>query len=191
MTGRPFIDITGKRFGRLVVIEKADFVTTDPNDSQYRWTCLCDCGKTVVVRSFSLRRGQTKSCGCLLLDYVPSNKLPYGVSARHRLYTDYKKRSVYGNSRGTILFDLSYDEFINLTQLNCVYCDGVPSNRITPLNNKDGGVYVYNGIDRVDSTKGYTKDNCVTCCEICNRAKKDMTIDDFMSWIRRLTEKNK
>lgn len=54
------IDLTGQRFGRLVVEARA------PNEGRgSAWACLCDCGKSSVVRSASLRGGLTASCGCL------------------------------------------------------------------------------------------------------------------------------
>lgn len=50
-----FIDMTGLRFGILTVMDYA---------GDYRWNCLCDCGKTHRIRSASLRNGTSKSCGC-------------------------------------------------------------------------------------------------------------------------------
>lgn len=40
-----------------------------------------------------------------------------------------------------------------------------------------------NGIDRIDSSKGYTENNCVSCCKFCNYAKGDHLLDDFKTWI--------
>ena|SRR5215216_844136 len=59
--GRRVIDLTGQRFGKLVVIEQAP-----SRGSQKRayWRAVCDCGNETVVRSNNLRSGQTKSCGC-------------------------------------------------------------------------------------------------------------------------------
>ena len=54
------IDLTGQRFGRLLVIN-------DSGERQHRnvmWDCLCDCGETSKVRTDHLRRGKIKSCGC-------------------------------------------------------------------------------------------------------------------------------
>lgn len=62
---KPRIDLTGKRFGRLVVIGRAD-----KKHNQYRWLCRCDCGKEVVVYGQPLRKGTTKSCGCLHREIV-------------------------------------------------------------------------------------------------------------------------
>jgi len=57
------IDITGERFGKLVVIGKSDKKTGKRNKPL--WECKCDCGNTAYVTSSSLRRGMTKSCGCI------------------------------------------------------------------------------------------------------------------------------
>jgi hypothetical protein len=55
------IDLTGKRFGNLIVIER---------DRNYikvvRWVCKCDCGNTKTIRGHCLKSGATISCGCLL-----------------------------------------------------------------------------------------------------------------------------
>lgn len=57
-----FIDLTGKRFGRLTVIKKSD--KRDKSGSVY-WDCECDCGNKCEIAGSQLRKGVTKSCGCL------------------------------------------------------------------------------------------------------------------------------
>lgn len=58
-TAHNFVDLTGMRFGRLVVVSRAE------NKGQMtRWNCKCDCGNTTTVYSNNLRRGYTQSCGC-------------------------------------------------------------------------------------------------------------------------------
>lgn len=61
MPGKPK-DITGKRFGRLLAQR---IEGRRSSSSEIYWSCLCDCGETKAVRVSSLRRGKTKSCGCL------------------------------------------------------------------------------------------------------------------------------
>ena len=58
--GRPAIDLTGQRFGRLTVLRrgKSDYCSA-------KWICLCDCGKEKTIASYQLRRGSIRSCGCL------------------------------------------------------------------------------------------------------------------------------
>ncbi len=56
-------ELTNQRFGKLLVLEKE--TTIKKNSRECLWFCLCDCGNTTIVRSYSLRSGGTKSCGCL------------------------------------------------------------------------------------------------------------------------------
>lgn len=60
------IDLTGQRFGRLVV----QYRTENNKDGQAMWLCRCDCGNERIVLGKSLRNGHTKSCGCLNKEIV-------------------------------------------------------------------------------------------------------------------------
>jgi len=55
------LDLTGQRFGKLTVISPAKNV-----DGRTAWLCRCDCGQERVIKTYHLRSGHTKSCGCLL-----------------------------------------------------------------------------------------------------------------------------
>lgn len=59
-----FVDETGKRYGRLVVLE-IDNNPREVKDRHIYWKCQCDCGKIISVNGRNLRSGNTKSCGCL------------------------------------------------------------------------------------------------------------------------------
>jgi hypothetical protein len=54
------VDIAGRRFHRLTAVRHVDTIS-----NAHRWECLCDCGKTTVVRKGNLVSGAVKSCGCL------------------------------------------------------------------------------------------------------------------------------
>lgn len=69
-------------------------------------------------------------------------------------------------------FNLPRELFEDLITDNCYYCHAAPS----PIN----------GIDRVDSSRGYEEDNVVTACRPCNTAKMQRSLNDFNSWIERL-----
>jgi hypothetical protein len=56
---RPPIDITGQKFGRLTAIRREGLIA-----NRLAWLCVCDCGNTKTTTSTSLRRGDTRSCGC-------------------------------------------------------------------------------------------------------------------------------
>jgi len=58
-----FIDETGNRYGRLVVLEEAG-----RQNGKVLWKCQCNCGNTTIVQGNNLRQGITKSCNCLQKD---------------------------------------------------------------------------------------------------------------------------
>lgn len=57
------IDLTGQRFGKLVVIRRAD--ERRRGNPSYIWECRCDCGNTAYPAASNLRGHKVKSCGCL------------------------------------------------------------------------------------------------------------------------------
>jgi len=56
-----FIDLTGQRFGRLLVIKRVN----SSQSNRICWLCKCDCGNKKIVSSNNLRRVTIKSCNCL------------------------------------------------------------------------------------------------------------------------------
>ena len=60
-----FIDLTGKKFGKLTVLnQEEDYIQTSGRHRS-RWKCICECGNECIVDGDALRTGNTKSCGCL------------------------------------------------------------------------------------------------------------------------------
>lgn len=73
---RRLIDLTGKRFGRLTVIERwGTYYAPESAHSAPLWLCECDCGEEYIVRGDNLRSGATKSCGCLRDEHVSKARL--------------------------------------------------------------------------------------------------------------------
>lgn len=62
-------DLTGKKFGKLTVLERAE----SKNGRTY-WKCKCDCGNEINVIASNLLRGNTKSCGCSSIEYANKHK---------------------------------------------------------------------------------------------------------------------
>lgn len=60
--GRKLIDLTGMRFGKLVV-------QSYTGDKHHRWSCICDCGNVTLVQKAHLNSGNTKSCGCITIKH--------------------------------------------------------------------------------------------------------------------------
>lgn len=75
-------DLTGKKFGKLTVINR-DFERTDASKQAF-WWCVCDCGEKISVGRGSLKSGATRSCGCLkskgeekISQILNDNKIPH------------------------------------------------------------------------------------------------------------------
>ena len=78
-------DLTGMRFGRLLVISRAE----NRDCGLAQWLCRCDCGRELIVRGSTLRNGASKSCGCLKRDRTTERNYRHGSSKRNahlRLY---------------------------------------------------------------------------------------------------------
>ncbi len=74
------IDLTGHRFGKLLVIRRVIC-----KSKMVFWYCHCDCGDETVVFGNNLRRGDTKSCGCIQSEFTKSRNTTHGLR-KHALY---------------------------------------------------------------------------------------------------------
>lgn len=180
-------NLVGQKFGRLIVIKRVN----SNKFHQSMWLCRCDCGKEKIICGTNLRRGHTKSCGCLPRENArmgKNRKLSPKLANKKRTFDIYK----YSAKKKGHDFNLTEEQFNEITQKDCYYCGAKPNNiakRILLNQRKDSDDYIYNGIDRVDNSKGYTIDNIVPCCKICNFAKKNMSQKDFKGWIKRAYNK--
>lgn len=178
-----FPDLTGSVFGLLTVISYAGVDKL----ARRRWNCLCVCGNKTTSLGQALRSGNSKSCGCVRIAYLRSFKgqkrpelsVGDGIAARNSILATYR---LAARRRG-LEWGLSISEAEALFKGNCHYCGIEPSQR--RQHGKEYGGYIYNGIDRVDNSKGYYPSNVVSCCSKCNRAKDDMTYDEFLGWLDR------
>lgn len=167
------VKLEGRKFNKLKVLK---FTGTDKHCASL-FECICDCGNITIVRGVHLLNENTKTCGCLQKEVTRKRvSLEKGEACFNQVFASYKKSA----KRKNIDFDLIKEEFRSLTQNNCFYCNSEPSN--IKKAQKSNGEYRYNGLDRIDNSRGYTMDNIVSCCENCNKAKRDLSIDDFLKW---------
>lgn len=80
--GKNLKDLTGMRFNKLTVIERAENPNKNPKDLHAYWKCLCECGKYHIARSSELKNGHIQSCGC----YAIERSTTHGMRDT-RLYT--------------------------------------------------------------------------------------------------------
>lgn len=142
------LDLIGQKFGRLKVIQRSD-------KKQLRetcWLCICDCGGKIIVRGSSLRKGDTKSCGCLKKG---GNNLKHGhsrVGQRSKTYRTWRgmvNRCVckihehyhYYGGRGIQVCDrwIKFENF---------------------LEDMGESPSIDHSIDRINNERGYCKENC-------------------------------
>lgn len=181
--GRKFIDLTGRIFGHLEVLSRAESRKHPKGVTSTYWICLChSCNEKVEVASHHLRRNLIRSCGKRLCRDLAL------LGPFNWLTTVYRGQA---KQRG-LRFSLSVADVERISQSICHYCGEAPFRPIA----KNWAAQTYphfrwNGIDRLDSTKDYTLDNVVPCCFPCNRAKLTMTSAEFLEWVVRVYNHNR
>jgi len=168
-------DLRGMRFGRLLAVEPTQF----RKDKKVIWRCVCDCGKEHLAVSRSLIDGDTKSCGCLRKEVLQRGitRLENGISGFNQVFGNY----IRGAKKRGLEFNISREDFYNLTQKECYYCGVLPKQE---HHIKFGvGVFIYNGLDRLNPDVGYEISNLVPCCGKCNKAKSNKTEEGFLKMI--------
>jgi len=189
------IDLTGQKFERLSVIKYSH--TVKPRGNAF-YLCLCECGNKIEVQSGHLKSGHTKSCGCFQQEKTKINSINNTWGRKYDNPQIISSKFIWKISYSD---GCSYEKFMILSQQPCYYCGILPSNNFNKYINKDGKLtnsevkrfwaeqayFTYNGLDRIDSSKDHSEDNIVPCCFRCNRAKDDMSIEEFKEWIIRIS----
>lgn len=152
------IDLTGQKFGRLFVLERADDYIRPNGKRVIRWKCICDCGVTKIVRSSSLRDGTTVSCGCYCREIHTThggcagrkNERLYAVWAniKGRCYTITDDAYELYGGRGIKMCDEWHYDYGSFREwaLNNGYDETACSHQCT--------------LDRIDTNGNYCPENC-------------------------------
>ena len=183
---RAVAESLGVTFGKLTVVEFSGCRITPRGRKVPHVFCVCDCGREKVVSLWDVRSGKTKTCGLNHPHYEDRSRPAFNQIYRH----SYKKRALDAG----LEFELTEEQFRYLSQEPCHYCGSPPCSEYhrgergkRPTGN-GFSQFIYNGLDRVDSSAGYTLDNVVPCCAICNHAKHTMSYEDFTEWLGRIVE---
>jgi hypothetical protein len=158
------MDLTGKTFGKLTVIRLAGKHPTTPR--KYLWECTCECGSSKEVCGTNLSIGKTKSCGCLVgknSTHGESESREYRIW-RGILERCYNKSSAsyprYGG-RGIDVCEMWRTDF---------------SSFLSDMGRRPSKSH---SIDRIDNSKGYSKDNCrwATPLEQANNTRRNISVE--------------
>lgn len=162
------LDLVNQHFGQWTVVNHEN------KKGRSGWKCVCACNKISWVTTQNLRNGVSTRC----LDCC---KLPKGEAAFNNLFGNYQRSARY---RG-FDFLLSREEAKQLFESDCRYCGQIPT-AIFGERERLNGTFVYNGIDRLDSSLGYVFHNCVPCCRVCNYMKQQLSPEEFIFHIRKI-----
>lgn len=162
-TFRRFKNLIGQQFGKLTVINGPLNITNEKSwkHKQRKWLCKCDCGKEVIRVTNQLNKGVATSCGCLSKERVLALNIK-NCRPFEWIYNNLK-RCAKNNNKEMLL---TFEEFLKFTKINkCHYCtDKIEWKERNSKSNPNSCYY----IDRKDNSKGYTTENCVVCCSLCN-----------------------
>jgi hypothetical protein len=179
------LELRGKKFGRLTVVGFAGI-----NKRHFTlWECECECRNKCIVKGVNLQLGLTQSCGCLAHDYhvqqgkriAQLNPLRAGTHRKDVAFRDLIRQYKQNARARNIAWEITDEDFRRLTGSPCYYSGLAPAH---VFRTKSGDLYVYNGIDRVDSTKGYTLENCVPCNPAINKMKFELSQEQFIALCR-------
>ncbi len=146
---RVAVDLTGQRFGRLVVITRSGQLS---HNGGYRWICMCDCGCLKEIHGGHLQDGNVKSCGCI-------SRTRDGQS-RSKTFRNFYSRNRRDRERDldqgwTVEMEQALCEF----QLACVVCEAreqLSTDHVRPLS----------------KGHGLKPSNAVRLCLTCNSCKQ-------------------
>lgn len=131
----------------------------------------CPCCKKFINISF-FNKNKRRADG---YNEYCNNCLKYDTKKRY----DHYKSGAKGRN---LCFDLTLDEFKDITSQPCTYCG-------------EFSVYFNNigisGVDRIDSSKGYIIGNVIPCCEMCNKMKSNYNVYDWLNKIKTIAERIK
>lgn len=148
------MDLSGRRFGRWVVIEVSG-TGTSITDGNYRWKCRCDCGTERTVKSQNLIGGRSNSCGCLSRELA-------GARARELFTTHGQTRSraftIWAGMKKRCYLR-SHPGFQNYGGRGITICARWKTSFSNFLFDM-GHPPVGKSIDRIENGLGYFKENC-------------------------------
>lgn len=184
---RPSRHKVGDTHGKLEILE---VISNNVPGKHVSLRCLCHyCGTETTMNNGNLFK-KMNSCGCQQNNSVTWKsvgaktkpwQLPTGHAARNNLEFQYKRSA----RERKLDYQLTTEEFTHLVTGECCYC-GDKLTQVKKGQGKTSGDFQYTGIDRVDSSKGYTIDNCVPCCWLCNNMKSNTEETVFLNHVEKI-----
>lgn len=164
-------DLTGRRFGRLIVLERTDSHIKKNGDKQTAFLCRCDCGNVRKVLAYNLKNGHTLSCGCLSFEHRTKARTKHGETGTrlYRIWHHMKERC--NDNKNARFTDYGGRGIKVCNEWQCSYetfREWATSNGYTDMLT----------LDRKNNNDGYCPENCrwVTAKEQANNTRKNRLI---------------
>lgn len=146
-----FIDLTGQKFGRLTVLKRVN------NHKYYKphWLCKCDCKNEIIVCGNEIKRGRTKSCGCLRKEIIVKRSTKHGHSKREKMSKEY----ISWHNIKQRCYNPNNESYSNYGERGIIVCNrwlNSFKNFFEDMGRSPKGYQ----IDRIKNKKGYCKENC-------------------------------
>lgn len=194
-------EFIGFKVGKVEVIN-FDKTIERKNRLTHYYNYKCECGNIETAPKNSLLAAKRNELKNKKIIYSCSNcrrdKLSEWAKIncfRHTSVEDARCSVLHSNYRSKCKlknweFNLTFNEFKKLVMSNCHYCNLEPNKFRKDIAKTRQGISrtYFNGIDRIDSSKGYTLNNVVPCCEDCNKAKRNLSYVQFLDLIKRIYE---
>lgn len=176
----------GKTFGQWTVIRKSGYLKCKSSTNILLLLCQCSCGHRSKIPSSNLTSGRSTRCTT-----CSHEKRAVNMRVGDIWESCFRKRLVNSAIKKEYPVSLSIEDFKKLAQQNCEYCDQGPTHvyKYKGIRNGPEHRIVVNGIDRIDSSLGYSVSNCVTCCSDCNFMKNKMSLQSFLHRVKLIHNK--
>lgn len=142
---RPSVDLTGKQFGRIIVLRKGE-----RRGHNQLWECRCECGNIIRLRADHLQRGESRSCGCRQGFFKHGHAMTSGASPEYISWMNMRKRC----------YDTKHESYPDYGGAGIVVCERWRNDFAAFLADMGLKPTPRHTIERIDGTKGYSPENC-------------------------------
>lgn len=170
----------GDKYNNLTVIEEP-FLSKNLKFNHFNARVRCDCGNEFIARCTNLRTGRSKSCKNCAWEKRSKTK-SIQVTQHQQMF----RRLILDRcKKHNIEVSITVDDYTKIINQNCFYCGDAPkeTTRFATRKYVNTEPVFANGVDRIDSSVGYTLNNCIPCCTSCNYAKHQLTQKEFFDKI--------
>ncbi len=178
-------DLSGRAFGRLTVVSRS--AVNSPAGNRVQWVCQCECGTFATITGQLLRRGTTRSCGCLQREMAAARQRVHGLynGVLRKTNTDKRGKLLASAKRRAKNFDIQFDLKISDIDIpaRCPVL-GFPMSF-------DGPREYMPTLDRIIPALGYVVGNVAVISMRANRLKSDAALHELeavSAYIKRNTK---